>query len=181
MIPELETRRLILRPLDLADADQFQAIFPQWEIVRYLANQFPWPFPPDGALTHFRDVILPEMERGDRWHWSLRLKNSPDRIIGSIGLERNKDDNRGFWIDIPWRGQGLISEAVEAVTDYWFETLKFPVMRVYKAIPNAASRRISEKQGMRVVAQDEREYISGRFPTEVWEITAEEWRASKLR
>src|SRR5580693_1916839 len=110
MIPDLETLRLILRPLDLADADQFQAIFPQWEIVRYLAKQIPWPFPPDGALTQFRDVILPEIERGDRWQWSLRLKSSPDRIIGSIGLERNEDDNRGFWIDIPWRRQGLVSE-----------------------------------------------------------------------
>lgn len=58
MIPELETKRLILRPLELADADQIQILFPQWEIVRYLARRVPWPYPPDGALTFIRDSRL---------------------------------------------------------------------------------------------------------------------------
>lgn len=74
-----------------------------------------------------------------------------------------------------------MTEAVEAVTDYWFETLKFPVLRVPKAVPNIASRRISEKQGMRIVAIEARDYVSGRFPTEIWEITAEEWRARRSK
>jgi RimJ/RimL family protein N-acetyltransferase len=69
-----------------------------------------------------------------------------------------------------------MTEACDAVTDYWFEVLKFPVLRVPKAIANAASRRISEKQGMRVIATEDRDYVSGRLPSEVWEITAEEWR-----
>lgn len=38
MTPELETPRLLLRPLELADAAETQILFPQWEIVRYLAN-----------------------------------------------------------------------------------------------------------------------------------------------
>lgn len=59
---------------------------------------------------------------------------------------------------------------------YWFDTLGFPVLRAPKAIANAASRRISEKTGMRVVEVKESDYVSGRLPTEVWEITAEEWR-----
>jgi len=50
------------------------------------------------------------------------------------------------------------------------------VLRVPKAIANAGSRRISEKQGMRVVAREDRDYVSGRLPSEIWEITAEEWR-----
>ena len=36
MPPALETPRLILRPLELTDADEIQRLFPQWEIVRYL-------------------------------------------------------------------------------------------------------------------------------------------------
>jgi [ribosomal protein S5]-alanine N-acetyltransferase len=178
--PELETKRLILRPLELTDADQIQKIFPQWEIVRYLTNRIPWPFPVDGAVTHFRDVVIPAIERGECWQWTLRLKSAPDRIIGSISLETNENDNRGFWIDIPWQRQGLMTEAVEVVTDYWFETLKFPVLRAPKAIANTASRRISGKQGMRVIALEERDYISGRLPAEIWEITAEEWRSKRL-
>jgi [ribosomal protein S5]-alanine N-acetyltransferase len=62
------------------------------------------------------------------------------------------------------------------VTDYWFEVLRFPVLRVPKAIANAASRRISEKQGMRIIGREDRDYVSGRLPSEIWEITAEEWR-----
>jgi len=62
------------------------------------------------------------------------------------------------------------------VTGYWFDVLGFPVLRVPKAVANTASRRISEKTGMRVIATDFQDYVSGRWPTELWEITAEEWR-----
>jgi len=55
------------------------------------------------------------------------------------------------------------------------------VLRVSKAVENTASRRISEKQGMRVIAMEDREYVSGRLASEIWEITAEEWRAGKAR
>jgi hypothetical protein len=41
--PELQTRRLLLRPLTMADAPQIQTLFPRWEIVRYLNNKVPWP------------------------------------------------------------------------------------------------------------------------------------------
>lgn len=176
MTPALETPRLILRPLELADSEQAQALFPQWEIVRYLTKSVPWPYPPDGAYTYYRDLVLPAMERGESWHWTLRLKTAPEQLIGSIALMRTENENRGFWLDPRRQGQGLMTEAVEVVTDYWFDVLKFPVLRAPKAIGNMASRRISEKQGMRVIAMEEREYVSGRFMAEIWEITAEEWR-----
>jgi RimJ/RimL family protein N-acetyltransferase len=176
MLVELETARLLLRPLELADAEQVQPLFAQWEIVRFLNRRFPWPYPPDGALTYCRDVAIPAMERGEQWHWSLRLKSNPGQLIGSIALMQG-DNNRGFWLGIPWQGQGLMSEAVYVVTDYWFNVLKFPTLRVPKAALNLASRRISEKQGMRLVALEDREYTCGLLRTEIWEITAEEWNA----
>jgi RimJ/RimL family protein N-acetyltransferase len=179
--PDLETTRLWLRPLALEDADQAQLLFPRWEIVRYLTKEVPWPYPPDGALVYYRDVALPAVSRGDAWYWTLRLKSGPDRLIGCINLMKNKEENRGFWLGLPWQGQGLMSEACEAVTDFWFNTLKFPVLRVAKAVANAASRRISEKSGMRLVAAVDRKYVSGRLPAEIWEITAEEWNQSRGR
>src|SRR2546428_11229279 len=95
-------------------------------------------------------------------------------------LHQSKDARkRGFWLGVPWQGQGLMSEACEVVTDFWFDTLKFPVLRAPKAVVNSASRRISEKQGMRIVATEERDYVSGRLLSEIWEISAEEWRARK--
>ena len=74
-----------------------------------------------------------------------------------------------------------MTEAVDAVTDYWFDELGFSEMRTSKAVANIASRRISEKNGMRVIAVEEADYVSGRFLTEVWEITAQEWRARRSR
>jgi len=177
MIPILQTPRLILRPMELADAEQIQILFPKWEIVRYLTAQVPWPYPPDGAYQFCRNVALPAMERGDAWHWMLRLKTAPTQVIGSIGVMKGEEVNRGFWLGLPWQGQGLMTEACEVVTDYWFNTLKFPVLRVPKAVANIGSRRISEREGMRVIAVREHDYVGGRLPTQVWEITADQWRA----
>ena len=140
-----------MRPLQLADAEQVQVLFPKWEIVRYLTAQVPWPYPPDGAYQFYRNVALPAMERGNAWHWMLALKTAPSQVIGSIGLMNNNEVNRGFWLGLPWQGQGLMTEACAAITDYWFNALKFPVLRVPKAVANTASRRISEKEGMRVL------------------------------
>lgn len=179
MTPPLETPRLLLRPLESADADQIQQLFPQWEIVRYLASRVPWPYPPDGARSFLRDVAFPAIERGELWQWTIRVKTDPARIIGAINLRKSEDENRGFWLIPQFQAQGLMTEACDAVTDFWFEVLKFPVLRAPKAIANASSRRISEKQGMRVVRTEERDYVSGRFLSEIWEITADEWRAHK--
>lgn len=179
MISELQTKRLLLKPLQLADAEQAQRLFPHWEIVRYLANIVPWPYPPDGAYRYYSHVALPAMQRGDEWHWTLRLKSAPEQLIGSISLVKGETNNRGFWPGLPWQGQGLMTEASEAVTDYWFNVLKFRVLRVPKAIRNEPSRRISERGGMRLIATEERDYVAGKFSTEIWEITAEEWNARR--
>jgi [ribosomal protein S5]-alanine N-acetyltransferase len=178
-IPELHTPRLLLRPLELSDAPQLQATFPQWEVVRYLNNKVPWPYPQDGAENYLRTMGLPAMERGDEWIWSIRRKAASETLIGAISLAKTENENRGFWIEPQWRRQGLMSEACDAVTEYWFEVLKFPVLRAPKAIVNEGSRRISVRQGMRLVSTGESDYVSGRLPSEIWEITAEEWRARR--
>ena len=177
MISELQTERLLLKPLELADAEQTQRLFPHWEIVRYLSRVVPWPYPVDGAHRFYEDVALPAMQRGEQWHWTLRLKTAPENLIGSISLLQGENQNRGFWLGLPWHGQGLMSEATEVVTDYWFNVLKFKVLRAPKAIVNEASRRISAKNGMRVIATEERDYVSGKLLSEIWEITAEEWNS----
>jgi [ribosomal protein S5]-alanine N-acetyltransferase len=176
----LETSRLLLWPLQLADAAQTQRLFPHWEIVKFLTRQIPWPYPPDGALTYYRDVALPAMERGEQWHWTLRLRSAPEEHIGSIGLiARGDHATRGFWLGLPWHGQGLMTEAAVAVNNYCFDVLGFPLLRIPKAVDNVTSRRVSEKTGMRVVATEQRDYIAGRLLTEIWELTADEWRATK--
>jgi ribosomal-protein-alanine N-acetyltransferase len=182
MTPPFDTPRLLLRPLALADASQIQRVFPQWEIVGYLAARVPWLYPPDGALAFVRDVALPAIAGGEAWNWTLRLKSNPSQIIGCIDLRKTDDDNnRGFWLDAAFHRRGFMTEAADVVTSFWFEVLQFPVLRTSKAVANIASRRISEKQGMRVVGLFHRDYVCGRQPAEIWEITAAEWRARKNR
>ena len=176
--PTLETPRLILRPLELADAKEVQPLFAQWEMVKQLNVRVPWPFPEGGARTYYRDDdALPAIELGEEWHWMLRLKDDPDqKVIGSICLVSDGNNNRGFWIARPYQGRGLMTEAAAAVTRFWFEELQRPVLRIKKARDNAASRAISLRQGMRCISQTEDEFVSGRLPTEIWELTSEEWR-----
>ncbi len=179
--PPIETPRLRLRPLELADAGAVQRHFPHWEIVRFLNDRIPWPYPADGALTHIRDHALPAMARGEEWHWTLRPKGGPDEAIGMVSLMMEEDNNRGFWLARPWQGRGLMAEAADAVTAFWFEALGQEVLRVPKAVANLGSRRLSERSGMRVVRTDTRAYVSGRHPTELWEITRTEWRDQSRR
>jgi [ribosomal protein S5]-alanine N-acetyltransferase len=175
-IPILTTPRLVLRPIELADAAAVQRLFPRWEIVRFLDAKIPWPYPADGAVKFIREQALPAMAERKQWHWLIRPASEPTRLIGGISLMDGPDDNRGFWLDPDWQGRGLMTEAASAVTDFWFETLGREVLRVPKAVENIKSRRISERMGMRVIGIEERDYIGGRLPAEVWEITREEWR-----
>lgn len=176
-----ETHRLILRPLAIENAAQIQELFPQWEVVRYLRNVVPWPYPANGALEFIREVALPHMASSEAWNWTLRLKSEPEQIIGNLHLRKGDRDHRGFWMGMKWQGQGLMSEACAWANDFWFETLGFPVLRVSKAAENRASRRISQKQGMRLVGVEEKDYVCGTLPSEIWEMTAEEWCAWKAR
>jgi hypothetical protein len=73
-----------------------------------------------------------------------------------------------------------MSEACAWANDFWFDTLGRSRLRVPKAVANRGSRRISERMGMRVVRLETRDYVSGRLPSEIWEITADEWQVWKL-
>jgi RimJ/RimL family protein N-acetyltransferase len=176
---EGQTERLILRPLELGDADQIQALFPKWEIVRFLRDIVPWPYPAGGALQYIRDVALPDMARGKAFNWTLRLASDPDRIIGILGLKLGENHNRGFWLDPRHQSQGLMTEACAWANDFWFDALGQRTLRVSKAIANTASRRVSLKHNMRVVGTEEANYVSGRQPSEIWELTAEEWHTHR--
>lgn len=173
--PTLYTERLILRPLEMADAPDIQQHFAHWEVVRYLNAFVPWPYPADGAQTYLRDMALPAIAAGKEWHWSIRLKSAPEHLIGNISLMDEQDNNRGFWLGPQWQGQGLMTEASAAVTAYWFEILGRPVMRVPKAAPNIGSRKLSVRGGMRLIHTGTGRFVGGEFPKEIWELTREEW------
>jgi len=172
----LETEHLILRPLCLLDAPSIQSVFQTWEIVQWMADAVPWPYPGDGAMTFVSTIALPDMEQGKAWHWSIRPKSDPDHLVGVVSLTERVDNNRGFWIDPAWQGRGFATEASAAATDYWFGPLGKDTLRVPKAIGNTASRRISERQGMKVIRTLKLPFVSGLHDAELWEIDAQGWR-----
>jgi len=179
--PRLATERLILAPLTLADAETAQALFPHWEIVRYLASPpVPWPFPRDSALTFFRDAALPAMAHGEAWIWTIRTNDAPERTIGVIELRDEDRNNRGFWLGLSWHGRGYMTEACEATADFWFESLGRGILYEPRAAANIASRRIAEKTGMRLVETGTESFVAGTLPSELWAITREEWRAHRV-
>ncbi|MHA3737137.1 GNAT family N-acetyltransferase [Pseudomonas sp. Eth.TT006] len=178
-LPTLHTNRLTLTPLQLADAPAVQQLFPQWEIVRYLDSRVPWPYPADGGLVYVRDIALPGMAAGREWHWMIRLRADPEGCIGSISLYDQPGNHRGFWLAPPYQGNGYMREACKVVNAYWFETLLRPVMQVPKAATNHASRKVSQREGMRMVGTRDGEFVSGPLRVEIWEMTRGEWLATK--
>lgn len=174
--PELHTERLLLKPLSPDDAAQIQRVFPRWEIVRYLVATIPWPYPAGAAHDYVNNVALPAAAEGRGWFWTLRRRETPETLIGVICLLDEPDNNRGFWLAPEEQRQGLMSEACRAVNDFWFNVLDRDVLRVAKARANTASRRLSEKSGMRLINVQKKQYVCGELDSEVWEMTRDEWR-----
>jgi len=179
--PVLETRRLILRPLEPADAPALQRRFPRWEIVRYLNERIPWPYPADGA-ERFIALAQGDMARREKHHWSIRAKEGADELIGGIDLwpdDGRSREMRGFWLDPEFQGRGLMTEAADRVTDYAFRELGWPRLWVSNAEPNRASARVKERQGARLVGFEPFRFVEGEGRRMVWLIERDDWLARR--
>jgi [ribosomal protein S5]-alanine N-acetyltransferase len=179
--PVLETQRLTLHPLVPADAPVVQRRFPRWEIVRYLSERVPWPYPDDGA-AQFIALCQEEMARVQKHHWSIRLKDGPNELIGCIDLwpdDGESREMRGFWLDPEFHGRGLMTEAADRVTDYAFRELGWPHLWVGNAEANRASARVKEKQGARLVGFAPFRFVEGESRRMVWLIERETWLACR--
>ncbi|WP_426577525.1 GNAT family N-acetyltransferase [Xenorhabdus stockiae] len=173
---DLETKRLLLKKLAHTDAIHIQQKFPHWDIVKYLDKKaVPWPYPDNGGDIFVNNVAIPAIQEQKAYIWSLRIKAKPNEFIGVIGLYNTQDNNRGFWLSLEYQGHGFMREACEKVTSYWFTELDRTVLRVAKAKVNDKSRNISLSEGMKVIRTDKKEYVSGEYDNEIWELTREEW------
>jgi len=175
--PVLETRRLILRPPRESDIPAMQLRFPQWEVVRYLHGEIPWPYPPDGAAQHWTRMSR-EIEGREKSHWAITLKGGDDELIGLIVLwadDGESQDQRGFWLDPAFWGRGLMTEAADRVTDYALIELGWPQLWLNNAEVNAASHRIKEKQGATIVSRAPRRYVYGDGIKVTWRLSREAW------
>ena len=175
-VPTFETERLLLTPVTLADSESYQKYVADYEVVRYLAAQFPWPYPDDGAETFIREVILPAQGK-NKWVWGLHLKTDPDELIGVVDLWRKGcPENRGFWLGRKFWGQGLMTEAVQPVTRYAFEALGFEALVFSNAAGNIGSLRIKEKTGVRFLRLETAQFVDPELKElEVWSLSKADW------
>ena len=175
--PTLETDRLILRPISLDDAPAIQKHFDNWNIVKYLSTVVPWPYPDDGAEVFIRENVLPRVREKGHMVWALTFKTCVEEAIGIVdfGMEKTQHGDRGFWIGEEFHGQGLMSEAIEAVNDYLFFDLHINKFTVVNVKTNKASRRVKEKTGAVLIGRGYLEHHNGENETEIWEVTRENW------
>jgi RimJ/RimL family protein N-acetyltransferase len=176
--PELQTLRLVLRPLALTDAAAIQRYFNNWNIIQKLATVVPWPYPDDGAETFIKGELAKLAAGEEIYNWVLVLRSGNGEAIGNIRLRPNSDapkGNRGFWLAEPFWNQGLMTEAIAAVNDFAFGTLGIDSFYVCNVISNVASRRVKQKTGAEFVGYIEVPHHNGQSKAEKWRVTRKNW------
>lgn len=176
----LETERLLLAPLGECpdDIEDIQRYISAYNVARFL--KVPWPYPEDGAQTFWQNQ-QPKITAGEKIIWGLRLKATPEELIGCIDYQKMSDDGRwgrGFWLASSFHSQGLMTEAVKVSLDYMFNETGMTVLTVVNLVGNAASRRIKEKTGTKFLGVFERAGIHGAAREERWELAKMDWLAS---
>jgi [ribosomal protein S5]-alanine N-acetyltransferase len=178
--PTLETARLRLVPVAMADAPAIQRRFPRWEIVRYLGAEVPWPYPEGGAAAFIASQVA-RNAAGEKNAWSIRLRGGPDEAIGLIDLwppDANRD-SRGFWLDPEFQNRGLMTEAADRVTDYAFRDLGWPYLWLGNAKPNERSARVKERQGATLIDETPHRFVCGEEIRQTWRLEAVDWLARR--
>jgi RimJ/RimL family protein N-acetyltransferase len=145
----LETSRLILREFSPDDAQSLALVLSDPETMRF------YPAPLDRAdVETWISRNLHRYAEDGHGLWAMILKSSAE-LIGDCGLTVQEVDGKneieiGYHVRRDLWGQGLATEAARACRDYGFARL--PVERLISLIrpENLPSRRVAEKNGMRV-------------------------------
>jgi RimJ/RimL family protein N-acetyltransferase len=133
-VPILQTARLTLRPLVKGDRAAITDGLSCWDVTRWL-SQVPFPY----TLADADAFLAMLADDAENAHWAL------DQGAGLIGVISVKPD-LGYWLTAAHHGQGLMTEAAEAVLNWYFQDHEGPVISGHFA-GNAASRRVLTKLG----------------------------------
>ena len=119
----LETERIVLRPWQEFDAE---------DLYKYASHPDVGPiagWPVHTSVENSREIIEGVLSAPETYAVVLKETGQP---VGSIGLMLGKASNFGipetegevgYWIGVPYWGQGLIPEAVREIMRYGFEEL----------------------------------------------------------
>jgi len=121
----IETERLLLRRFTQEDAE---AMYRNWasdpEVTKYLT----WPVHSSVDATRMLLASwVSAYEKKNNYQWAIVLKEQGDEPIGSISAVDMNDDidmiHIGYCLGKNWWHQGIMSEALKAVMDYFFDTV----------------------------------------------------------
>ena len=148
----LETARLVLRPLSLADAPAIERFASDWEVARHTSH-IPHPYPP-GAAAEWLVTRRDDPDKPPLWG----IERREGELIGCIELRPESEPagaTVGFWIGRPYWGRGYAGEALAAVVDHAFDDLGLPRVEASARPDNRASIRVQEKLGFRFVGTEQ--------------------------
>lgn len=176
-----ETERLILRPWEETDAES---------LYEYAKDDRIGPitgWPPHTSVENSREIIKSILSAPETYAVCLKEDN---RAIGDISLMVGKQSNIGlpetegeigYWIGVPFWGQGLIPEATREIIRRAFEDLQLETLWCGYFDGNEKSRRVQEKCGFSYHHTDRDIYWKAMndIRTEhITRLTREEWKKS---
>jgi [ribosomal protein S5]-alanine N-acetyltransferase len=169
-MPILETPRLILRPFREEDVDLLAELMACPDFMRFSLGVFS-----REQTASFLEKLLDWDRRGLPSQFAV-IHRRDNRLIGYCGFFHQRVDETneieiGYRLHPAYWGQGLATEAARAVRDHAFADLKLP--RVISLIDpgNLPSRRVAEKNGMKL----EKQTVFRGYPTLVFAITRDRW------
>lgn len=148
-IPTLQTERLVLRPFARDDASDVQRLAGDRAIADTTAA-IPHPYP-DGGAEAWIATHEAAFEEGDGLTLAV-ARASDGALLGAIslmGMVAGHKAELGYWIGVPYWGQGYCTEAGHAVVGHAFAELGLARVHACHLSRNPASGRVMQKLGMR--------------------------------
>jgi RimJ/RimL family protein N-acetyltransferase len=146
---QVETKRLILRQLQLDDAPIIEQLAGKYEVAKTTLS-IPHPYPKGSGKDFITSVLLAESQ-GKMVMFAIVSKEI-GQLIGVMNISVRLDHQRGelaYWLGRPYWGKGFGTEAATAVLQYGFEQLNLNKIFAAAFFENPGSWRIMEKIGMR--------------------------------
>ncbi|WP_252180422.1 GNAT family N-acetyltransferase [Endozoicomonas sp. 4G] len=152
MEPIITTDRLILRAFTPQDADQVQILAGEERVAR-LTESIPHPYP-DGLAEEWINNNESLREKDSAFVYAITLKAS-GTLVGAIGLNNvtHTDAELGYWLGLPYWGQGYCSEAGQALISHTFEQLPFNQIRARTLTENTKSGQVLVRLGFRSTSE----------------------------
>jgi [ribosomal protein S5]-alanine N-acetyltransferase len=172
--PTLETKRLKLRPFTEDDVAELVPLIGTREVAA-TTLRIPHPYTENEARE-----FLARIHNDDEVRFAITLRDG-EGLCGGIGLRLAPDHQHaelGYWIGVPYWGQGYATEASRELLRYGFEDLGLHRIFASHFKHNPASGRILVKLGMRYEGC-QREHLRkwDRFvDSELYGILRQEWK-----